>query len=115
MSIAAQLAADAATFLADFGESIVYTPKVGAPITINAVIERSPQKVQPHGAVATSVETTELWMAKDAAGVIGPITVTERVDTVLFKRNLTDAATAKYRITKILFQDPGLFHLEATL
>mgnify|MGYP001493654728 CR=1 FL=1 len=44
------LASDAAVYVADFAESIVYRPLSGIPRTIQALVTRgSPESMQPHG------------------------------------------------------------------
>lgn len=115
MSFQTQLAVDMVTTFADtayFGESVSYTPSGGSPVTRNAVIRR---RVTPRdmnrGSVESPINTFEVWIANDAT--TGVASVKAGFDTVAFKKVLSDAANTTFRVTKILHQDPGAWHLEA--
>jgi hypothetical protein len=114
MSLAAQLAADAPAFLADFGESVTYTAQGQAPRTITAVVERMPLQTDPLSGRPMRGNVLELWTA--AAAPAGVTAIKSGQDRVTLKVRLDDAQAREVLITKVLGDsDAGLWHVEATL
>lgn len=108
------MAADAPAILADFGESIVYTPQGQAPRTITAIIERFPLRQDALGGRPVVVNAIELWFPNDPA--TGLTTVKDGFDRVTLKMNQDDAAARELRVSKIMGDsDAGLWHVEASL
>lgn len=109
MSFNTQLADDAATFLADFGESITYTPTGSAAQAVTAIVDRKPERLKQVRGREFPANILDIQVSKADIP-----TVTERQDTVSLKLRLDDPSNTICRVTKIIQSDPGLWHLEVT-
>lgn len=89
-----------------FGESVVYTPASGSPVTINAVIVRVPQESAAEGQ-GTTVHI-EAFVRNDAT--YGVTTVNRGGDkiSVSWKKGGT---AADFKVVEILDQDAAMWRL----
>jgi hypothetical protein len=93
------LTADAAAFLADFGEDVTYTPSGGTPRTIKAIVDRRPAQTRKEAGEGFAAQ-----MGKQAKlGFVPDFTITVANDATIgiSKDELT---LAEDTITFSLFQ-----------
>ncbi len=110
------LASDAALFLGDFGESIVYKPRPTqavpspAPRTITAIVDREPPAflLEANG---LAVPTVHIIVRNSATMGISSDEIDTGGDQVDVALRLGQAATTK-RIVRIVQQDAGILRLE---
>jgi hypothetical protein len=100
-----QLAADNATFISDFAERIVYTPKGQSPIAINAVVERQPEA---RIGEASHNLADEIYINVSTADVP---TVQKDGDTATVIQRIGNAAKT-LTVRNIVSQDQGQWRLK---
>jgi hypothetical protein len=107
-SLLNQLAIDAvSTFLTDFAETITYTPWQGAPIQIQAVIQRNvPSEIQ--GLPGASAYKHEIMIANDPTA--GVAAINKSKDEVSFSNRVGEAAET-FTVLQIIQNDQGIWHL----
>ena len=108
------LTIDAATFLADFGEDVIYTPRDGRPRTITAVVDRNPPSAIPEvvGAAGGGLaQRFVISVANDELTGIAPDRLDTGGDAVHIAPRIGEALE-EFRIAGIVSQDPGMIQLE---
>lgn len=110
MALATQIAADSAALVNsdDFAESVTYTPDGGAPIAIDAIIERHP--IAPEGSSRQVAKNdVDLWIRNHATlGIVTP-----------GRRDKVDIAPeyggtpVEHRVAEVVDGDAGVWHLVA--
>lgn len=103
------LAADIPAFFAGLSESVTYTPHGGTAVTRDAIVERSPVRVDQHGGRQAAQGVVEVWIANHAT--LGVSSVKERFDKVALPEKV-GGSSKTYTVQKILDQDAGFWHLE---
>ena len=92
------------------GETITYTPSGGTPRSIPASVRRD--EPLEEGVGGAPVRRYQVTVANDATqGVSAPAI---GKDTMSLKVHVADANPATFRLTRILFEDPGAYVLEVT-
>jgi hypothetical protein len=110
------LAADAALFLTDFAEAVIYKPRptlavpAPAPRTIQAIVDRNPPAFLME-ADGFSVPTIHLVVRNSASAGISSAEVDTGGDQVDVPVRLGEAAVTK-SIVRIVQQDAGILRLE---
>lgn len=109
-----QLSTEAADFLADFGESITYTPDGGSAKSITAVVDRNPLASVPTAGRAVARNLVQVTLANHAT--TGVTAIKEGFDTVALKLRRDDAATTTLVIRRVIEaeSDAGMWRLEAS-
>lgn len=110
------IASDQKTFLgnSEFEESITYTrkkPTTGETEikTIKAVVERPLVMPTNHAGMRFPQNVYDVWIANDAT--LGITSV--KIGQDIVELTTISGATIEMRITKIIDQDAGMWHLEA--
>ena len=94
------------------GETITYTPSGGTPRSIPASVRREEPLEEGIGGGGAPVRRYQVTVANDATqGVSAPAI---GKDTMSLKVHVADANPATFRLTRILFEDPGAYVLEVT-
>jgi len=99
-------------------ESVDYTIKGGVAKTINAIVDRSDPNPKVDGTGRGGnfrpfpVNGLRLMIGSDA--IKGIETVTEKFDIVRLSLKEGGATKTTFRVVKVVDQDPGMWHLEAT-
>ena len=108
MNLLDTLAYDAAnTFLADFGETVTYTPVGNSPIALQALVYRLPASAA-EGLSGSGVYKHEIMIAcHPTAGVQ---VVNKGRDTVAFA-NRIGGTVESFVVREILQTDQGMWHL----
>jgi hypothetical protein len=98
----------------DFGESIDYTDELGTTVKMWAFVER--EKLDPTPPVGYGAQTGRqclyIWIAQSLPE--GRAKVTIGVDRILALWRRGDASKTTFRITAILPDSDGAWHLECT-
>ena len=100
------------------GEQVVYTPKLGSPKTVMALVDPM-RRVDNLGNQSFLTKTYEVWVVK--SGEEGIKSVTPNVDTIKLRLQPSDPADTILKITKIYPERDhgipgdhvGMWHLEA--
>jgi hypothetical protein len=110
MSFKDQLPQDAvSTFLntEEFAEEITYTPSVGSPKTIKAVIVREGLEPSSENASRSLRKQAEVYIAND--DVDGVTAIDKKDDRITL--NDVDGTPREARINEVLGGDEGIWHL----
>lgn len=97
------------TLLEKFGESVSYTPRGGAATTITAVIVRRPLQVvdEMHGPVIEYARSA--WISRSDAP-----TLNINGDALSCRARIEDAANSAFRLSALLNQAAGMWHVSLT-
>ena len=108
MGLLDQLSIDAVrVFLTDFAECIIYTPYGGAPITLQAIVNRNPPTAS-NGYPGSVNYVHELMIANDPTN--GVVVVNVGNDTVTLN-NRFNGKQETFIVSKVITQDQGIFHV----
>lgn len=105
------MASDAAAF-ADtdgFGESVVYTPRGGSPLTITAVVYRGDRMPAP-GLAAGSVADLIVEVRNSSTLGVAMSSINTGGDTITVAKRLGGTAEA-FQIVEILSHDAGMIRV----